>query len=179
MSGVSTDSGTTQRVFGQILTWMSEKTSPVFFVATANDIAQLPPELMRKGRFDEIFFVELPTVPERKDIFKIHLLRRNRKAEDFDLDAMSLKAVDFTGSEIEESINEAMTTAFDAGRELAGDDILTAIGETTALAVTMQERITALREWAKNRARLAHVVRPVEIAPTETGGRTISGDLGG
>ena len=115
----STDGGTTARVFGTFLTWLSEKTAPVFVVATANDISQLPPELLRKGRLDEIFFVDLPSPEERKEIFKIHVTKRKRDAAPFDLEALARASHDFSsGAEIEESINSALYDAFYAKQEL-------------------------------------------------------------
>ena len=103
----ATDGGTTARVFGTFLTWLSEKTAPVFVVATANDISQLPPELLRKGRLDEIFFVDLPSPEERKEIFRIHMTKRGRDAAKFDLAALAGGSKEFSGAEIEESINSA------------------------------------------------------------------------
>ena len=108
----ATDGGTTARVFGTFLTWLSEKTAPVFVVATANDISQLPPELLRKGRLDEIFFVDLPSEEERAEIFRIHLSRRGRDPEDFDLPALVAASEDFSGAEIEEAIISALYDAF-------------------------------------------------------------------
>src|SRR5678816_3872924 len=99
-----TDGGTTARVFGTFLTWLSEKTAPVFVVATANDVSQLPPELLRKGRLDEIFYVDLPSREERSDIFRIHLAKRGREPEEFDLDALVAASPEFSGAEIEEAI---------------------------------------------------------------------------
>src|SRR5215510_9775980 len=103
-SSGGTDGGTTARVFGTFLTWLSEKKAPVFVVATANDISQLPPELLRKGRFDEIFFVDLPDREERTEIFRIHLLKRRRDAEQFDLPGLAEASKDFSGAEIEQAI---------------------------------------------------------------------------
>src|SRR5580698_2557356 len=131
------DGGTTARVFGTFLTWLSEKTTSVFVVATANDISQLPPELLRKGRLDEIFFVDLPAEEERAEIFRIHLAKRGRNQAGFDLAACAVASVDFSGAEIEESINSALYDAFDAKRELTTDDILNALVQTVPLAKTM------------------------------------------
>src|SRR6266404_235681 len=116
-SGIS-DGGTTARVFGTFLTWLSEKTAPVFVVATANDISQLPPELLRKGRLDEIFFVDLPSSAERTEVFNIHLAKRGRDPARFDLGALAEAAKDFSGAEIEEGINSALYDAFYARHEL-------------------------------------------------------------
>lgn len=159
-SSGSTDGGTTARVFGTFLTWLSEKTAPVFVVATANDISHLPPELMRKGRLDEIFFVDLPSEDERAQVFAIHLARRNRQPENFDLAALASASGDFSGAEIEEVVISAMYDAFYAGREVTTDDVLAAIHQTVPLARTMDEQINRLRSWASGRARDASAARP-------------------
>jgi SpoVK/Ycf46/Vps4 family AAA+-type ATPase len=149
------DAGTTSRVFGTFVTWLQEKTAPVFVVATANDISQLPPELMRKGRFDEIFFVDLPSEEERKDIFAIHLSKRKRDPKSFDLDLLAKNTPGFSGAEIEQSVVSALFDAFHAGRELNTDDIVKAVKQSVPLSVTMEEEISSLREWARTRARAA------------------------
>jgi len=149
------DGGTTARVFGTLLTWLSEKTSPVFVIATANNISRLPPELLRKGRFDEIFFVDLPLVVERAEIVRIHLAKRDRDPEQFDLQRIAKAAVGFSGAEIEESIISALFEVFNAGRKLATDDVLRAISETVPLSRTMDEVLAGLRDWADGRARFA------------------------
>ncbi len=158
-SSGSSDGGTTARVFGTFLTWLSEKTSPVFVVATANDISHLPPELMRKGRLDEIFFVDLPSAAERAQIFAIHLARRRRAPETFDLPALAENSKDFSGAEIEEAVISAMYDAFYAKRQVATADILVALRETVPLARTMDEQINRLRSWAGGRARDASAGR--------------------
>ncbi len=155
----ATDGGTTARVFGTFLTWLSEKTAPVFVVATANDISQLPPELLRKGRLDEIFFVDLPSPEERKEIFRIHVTKRKRDAAQFDLDALAKASHDFSGAEIEEAINSALYDAFYAKKDLTMEDIQTALAQTVPLAKTMDEQINRLRSWAEGRARNASVAR--------------------
>ncbi len=147
------DSGVTARVFGTFLTWMQEKIKPVFVIATANNIESLPPELLRKGRFDEIFFVDLPQPGEREEIFKIHIKLKKRDPSKYDLKALAETAKEFSGAEIQEAVVSAMYTGFAANREFSTDDILQAIRETVPLAVTAQERIAALREWANQRAR--------------------------
>src|SRR5256885_12875842 len=124
------DGGTTARVFGTFLTWLSEKTTSVFVVATANDISQLPPELLRKGRLDEIFFVDLPAEEERIDIFRIHLARRGRRPEDFDIDPLVEATKDFSGAEIEEAIISALYDAFYDGEQLTTEHILTVLSQT-------------------------------------------------
>ncbi|MEY2408130.1 MAG: hypothetical protein QOF48_800 [Verrucomicrobiota bacterium] len=149
------DGGTTARVFSTFLTWLSEKSAPVFVVATANDISNLPPELLRKGRFDEIFFVDLPAPPERGDIFRIHLALRGREAGGFDLPALVAASEDFSGAEIEQAIISALFDAFAAREELATPHVLAALHETVPLARTMDEQIDRLRAWADGRARNA------------------------
>jgi ATP-dependent 26S proteasome regulatory subunit len=160
-SGV-TDGGTTARVFGTFLTWLSEKSAPVFVVATANDVSQLPPELLRKGRLDEIFYVDLPSEEERTEIFRIHLAKRNRRPEDFDLPTLVAASPDFSGAEIEEAIISALYDAFYAKEELATAHVLTALSQTVPLAKTMAEKVAAQRNWAKGRARNASVPRTIQ-----------------
>jgi hypothetical protein len=158
-SGMS-DGGTTARVFGTFLTWLSEKNVPVFVAATANDISQLPPELLRKGRFDEIFFVDLPSHDERKDIFRIHLARRGRNPDAFDLNALADASANFSGAEIEQSIISALYDAFSTRHEITVDHIRDALRLTVPLARTMDEQVTRLRTWAEGRARNASQVKP-------------------
>src|SRR5947208_3968777 len=155
----ATDGGTTARVFGTFLTWLSEKTAPVFVVATADDISQLPPELLRKGRLDEIFFVDLPTKEERKEIFGIHLAKRGRDPQPFDLDSLVACSENFGGAEIEQAVISALYDAFYARHELATQHILEALRQTVPLARTMDEQIGRLRSWAVGRARHASAVR--------------------
>ncbi len=170
------DSGVTARVFATLNTWMQEKTKPVFVVATANDISQLPPELLRKGRFDEIFFVDLPVESERKDIFSIHLRKRNRNTADFDLDRLAAESAGFSGAEIEQAIISALYAAFENGREITTDDISAALKQTVPLSVTMREDITLVRRWAKGRARPASALGLADVelegAEEETDGQT-------
>ncbi len=145
----------TARVFATLNTWMQEKTKPVFVVATANDISQLPPELLRKGRFDEIFFVDLPAVSERRQIFAIHLKKRGRDPEQFDLDALVAASEGYSGAEIEQAMISALYAAFEQEREVATDDVVVALRQTVPLSVTMREEIGMTRRWAKGRARPA------------------------
>jgi len=149
------DSGTSARVFASFLTWMQEKDSPVFVMATANNIHRLPPEFLRKGRFDEIFFVDLPFEDERKEIFRIHLARRKRNPGSFDLDLLSKESDGYSGAEIEEAIISALYRVFNGGRELTTEDILQSLKETHPLSEVMKERIQEMRSWAKDRARYA------------------------
>ena len=150
------DSGVTRRIFGTFITWMQEKKSPVFIIATANSVEELPAELLRKGRFDEIFFVDLPSYSERKEIFKIHLRIRNRIPENFDLELLAKETEGFSGAEIEQAVISGLYDAYyDNKRELTTEDVLKAIKETVPLSITMKEQINYLRQWAQNRARPA------------------------
>lgn len=151
------DSGTTSRVFGTFITWLAEKTSPVFVVATANNIAALPPEMLRKGRFDEIFFVGLPTQEERTAIFSVHLSRlRPHNLKSYDIDRLAYETPDFSGAEIEQIIIEAMHIGFSQNRDFTTDDILEAASQVVPLARTAQDQIQALQNWAAaGKARLA------------------------
>jgi ATPase family associated with various cellular activities (AAA) len=151
------DSGTTSRVFGTFITWLAEKTSPVFVVATANNIQSLPPELLRKGRFDEIFFVGLPSTEERKAIFEVHLnhLRPHNLAA-YDLERLAYETPDFSGAEIEQSLIEAMHLGFSQNRDFTTDDILESASQIVPLARTAQDQVEFLQEWAASgKARLA------------------------
>jgi AAA+ superfamily predicted ATPase len=155
----SVDAGTTARVFGTFLTWLAEKQAPVFVAATANDLTHLPPELLRKGRFDELFFVDLPAEAEREEIFAIHLRKRRRQPEAFDLGVLANAAEGCSGAEIEQAISNGLCEAFHEGRDLADTDILRALQETVPLARTMAESINRLRDWAHGRARIANAAR--------------------
>jgi SpoVK/Ycf46/Vps4 family AAA+-type ATPase len=156
------DGGTTSRVFGTFVTWLQEKTSPVFVIATANDVRALPPELMRKGRFDEIFFVDLPSREERKSILEIHLKKKRRDPAAIDLTRLVEATPEFSGAELEQALVSALYDAFDSGGDVATDGILASAREIVPLAVTMKEGIDAMREWAKTRARAAsrHLEKP-------------------
>lgn len=153
-SGGDGDSGTSRRVFGSLITWMQEKTSPVFIVATANNVQILPAELLRKGRFDEIFFLNLPTEQERQDIFKVHLQRlRPSRLREFDLALLAKQTKDFSGAEIEQVIIDAMHLAFGRGsrgqrQDFSTEDIIRAIEETVPLAAIAHDQISALKRWA-------------------------------
>ena len=162
----ATDGGTTARVFGTFLTWLSEKTAPVFVVATANDISQLPPELLRKGRLDEIFFVDLPSLEERQEIFRIHIARHRRPVEKFDVLALAEASKDFSGAEIQEAINSALYDAFYDKGDITTASILAALVQTVPLAKTMDEQINRLRSWAEGRARNASVPREAHKTST-------------
>ncbi len=150
-AGPESDGGLSKRMFGQLLTWMQDHPEPVFLVATANDIAALPPELVRKGRFDEIFFVDLPDSDTRKTIFEIHLAGRNRDPQAFDTAALADTSDGFSGSEIEQAVMGAMYAAFSDDQELATEHILTELAQTQPLSVFMAEKIDSLRDWALSR----------------------------
>jgi SpoVK/Ycf46/Vps4 family AAA+-type ATPase len=147
----STDGGLSQRMFGTLLTWMQERRGQVFTIATANDIEALPPELLRKGRFDEIFFVDLPAPAAREQILAIHLKKRGRSPGQFDLKSLAAASDGFSGAEIEQAVVAALHTAFASSTALANQHILDALTASPPISVTMAERITALRHWAKCR----------------------------
>jgi hypothetical protein len=145
------DDGLSRRVLGALLTWMSERKKAVFLVATANDISSLPPELVRKGRFDEIFFVDLPAEANRQEIFKIHLCKRALDPAQFDLPALVQASAGFSGSEIEQAIVSSMYTAHAAGRAISQEDLLTELKQTRPLSVLMAEKVGEIRAWAAER----------------------------
>jgi len=147
----SADGGLSQRMFGTLLTWMQDHGSPIFMVATANNITALPPELMRKGRFDEVFFVDLPPAAVRRDIIAIHLKRRKREPERFALDELAAAADGFSGAELEQVVVSAMYAAFAEGKDLTDEHIRAELKITRPLAVLMRERVVQLRAWAKDR----------------------------
>ena len=154
-SSNATDGGTSARVFGSFISWMQEKKAPVFIVATANDVSQLPPEMLRKGRFDDLFFVDLPNLTEREAIWKIQISKYGRDGGDFDLVQLSRATEGLTGSEIEAVFVEALFQSFDAGKEPTDLTICGVLGDFVPLSKLMAEQITGLRNWAKGRARLA------------------------
>ncbi len=151
------DSGTTSRVFGTFITWLAEKSSPVFVVATANNIQSLPPEMLRRGRFDEIFFVGLPSQEEREAIFSVHLSRlRPHNLSAYDLNRLAYETPDFSGAEIEQSLIEAMHIGFSQNRDFTNEDVLEAVSQIIPLARTAQQQIEALQAWAAaGKARMA------------------------
>lgn len=175
-SGAS-DGGTTARVFATFLTWANEKKSDVFIVATANDISQLPPELLRKGRFNEIFFVDLPTHEERIEIFNIHLQKVKRNPKHFNVNKLALQADTLTGAEIEQVIQDALFAALEAGRDINDKDITMAMKATVPLAKTMEEDITRLRKWAKDRAVLASPAEAEKLDTEVPGGGARIGNI--
>jgi SpoVK/Ycf46/Vps4 family AAA+-type ATPase len=151
LAGRGGETGTTERVLGTFLTWLAEKRSSVFVVATANDISALPPELVRKGRFDEIFFVDLPKGEVRMKIFEIHLAARGQSSEEFDLRQVAAATRGFSGAEIEQAIVSALYAAHAKGSELNTTHLLQEIAKTKPLSVVMAERIATLRQWASGR----------------------------
>lgn len=157
-SSGQSDGGTTARVFATFLTWLQEKTSPVFVIATANDVSQLPPELLRKGRFDEIFFVDLPNRQEREEILGIQLRKRHRDASKFDMPKLLEVTTGFSGSELEEAVVGALYDTFDVSQgetDIGTDALVAACREVIPLSQTMRERLAEMREWSKSRARRA------------------------
>ena len=151
-TGDSSDGGVSKRILGTFLSWMQERAGDVFVVATANQIEQLPPELLRKGRFDEIFFVDLPDEETRREIFKIHLKNRSQDPATFDVDRLAQAAQGFSGAEIEQSVMGALFTAFSDKRPLSTEGVVAEIEGTVPLAQTMAERIQRMRAWARDRA---------------------------
>ena len=163
------DGGTTSRVFGTFITWLAEKKSSVFVVATANNIQALPPEMLRKGRFDEIFFVGLPTQAEREAIFNVHLSRlRPHNLKNYDIKRLAYETPDFSGAEIEQTLIEAMHIGFSQNRDFTTDDILEAASQIIPLARTAQEEIEFLQNWAAaGKARLASRNSRLSSLPTQ------------
>lgn len=180
-SSGSSDGGTTSRVFGTFLAWMQDKKAPVFVIATSNDVTALPPELLRKGRFDEIFFVDLPSKAERKEIFDIHLKKRGRDPKNFDTEQLGKISVGFSGAEIEQAVVSALFSAFadrqkdektgaESIREVTVEDMARAVKISVPLSVTMQESIDHLRNWAEERA------RPVSSVQSESAEEILSAE---
>ena len=152
LSQEDADGGPAQRIFGTFLAWLQDKKEDVFVIATANDISKLPPELLRKGRFDEIFFVDLPDSDARQHILEIHLKRRKRDPSRFDLVRLVDLTDGFSGAEIEQAVVSALYTAFSCEEDLTTEALAEEIELTKPLSVTMAERINALRAWASDRA---------------------------
>ncbi|MCA9578390.1 MAG: AAA family ATPase, partial [Myxococcales bacterium] len=146
------DGGTSQRVFGTFLAWLQEKKESVFVIATANDISKLPPELLRKGRFDEIFFVDLPDAATRADILGVHLQKRGREPRAFDLLTLGARAEGFSGAELEQVVVSALFSAFSENVDIDDEYLAREIDGTRPLSVTMAEKIAELRTWARERA---------------------------
>ena len=150
-AGGSEDGGVSQRILGSFLSWMQDRRGDVFVVATANEVRRLPPEFLRKGRFDEIFFVDLPDPATRYEVFSIHLDRRGQDAAAFDLEALAHATEGFSGSEIEGVVVAGLYSAFATGGELALSTLLDEVRRTRPLSVIRSEEITALRSWARER----------------------------
>lgn len=150
-SGGSSDGGVSRRILGTLLTWLAERKTQVFLVATANDISTLPPELMRKGRFDELFFVDLPDLACRQEIFRLHLGKRRQELDLFTLEPLAEAAHGFSGAEIEACIRQAILQAYAENRKANQTDVLNAISKTRPLSVLRAEELAALREWASER----------------------------
>jgi SpoVK/Ycf46/Vps4 family AAA+-type ATPase len=155
MGSGGSDGGTSARVFGTLLTWLSEKKAPVFVIATANNVSHLPPELLRKGRLDEIFFVDLPSETERQQVLRIHIQKRRRDPDKFDLPALARACEGFSGAEIEEAIVSALFDAFGEGKELTTQIVHDSLAATVPLSKTMSEELNRLRNWAQGRTRPA------------------------
>lgn len=166
-SSGSSDGGTAARVLGTFLTWMQEKEKPVFVLATANNIEQLPPELLRKGRVDEIFFVDLPSLCEREEIIGIHLDKVGRKAKDFDCQQLAELSRGFSGAELAEALQEALYQAYDVGEEVTTKHIAEAIKRTYPLSRTMGVEIDRLRKWCQAKAVMASDAAPEELLPID------------
>ena len=184
----SNDSGVSSRIFGTLLTWMQEKTAPVFVIATANNISKLPPELLRKGRFDEIFFVDLPTLNERKEIFKVHLNKRlkdefvckNIKPNDEGfINYLAEKTEGFIGSEIEQVVISSLCDAFFENRPVEAYDFEKAIENTVPLSTTQKEQIISLRQWANIRAVSASAKESIESYSNDSNEDNITSNRGG
>jgi len=148
----SADAGVSSRLLASFLSWMQERKPAVFVAATCNNVTVLPPELIRKGRFDELFFVDLPSAAERKQVFSIQLTKRKRNPADYDLDRVAAAAKGFSGAEIESALQTALYAAFARKQEPSNEDLLTALASTVPLSVTRAEEIAELRDWAKDRA---------------------------
>jgi len=154
-SSGATDGGTSARVLGTFLQWMQDKAAPVFVVATANDVSQLPPEMLRAGRWDQLFFVDLPNEKEREAIWEIQIGKHGRDPKDFDTRQLAKATEGLTGSEIETVFIESLYQSFDQEKEPTDLGIAQVLTEFVPLARTMAEQITGLRSWAKGRARFA------------------------
>ena len=148
----SADAGVSSRLLASFLSWMQDRKAPVFVAATCNNVTVLPPELIRKGRFDELFFVDLPNTAERKQIFSIQLTKRKRNPADYDLDKVAAAAKGFSGAEIESAVQGAMYAAVSRKQELSSEDLLAALSSTVPLSITRAEEIATLRDWARDRA---------------------------
>jgi SpoVK/Ycf46/Vps4 family AAA+-type ATPase len=168
--GRAQDNGVARRLFGTFLTWLEDRNAPVFVAATANDIQRLPAELTRKGRFDEVFFIDLPDDSSRAGIFRIHLERRGRDADAFDIAGFVADSVGYSGAEIEFGVIDGLYRAFNAGRDLIDDDIRRALSDTVPLSRTRAHDIGTLRTWATGNARPAQMGLEMAATPRDGGG---------
>ena len=148
----SADAGVSSRLLASFLSWMQDRKAPVFVAATCNNVTVLPPELIRKGRFDELFFVDLPNQAERKQIFSIQLTRRKRNPTDFDLEKVATAAKGYSGAEIDAAVQGGLYAAYAEKKELSTQSLLDALAQTVPLSITRAEELDALREWARTRA---------------------------
>lgn len=162
----SADAGTASRLLGAFLSWMQDRTSAVFIAATSNNVTVLPPELIRKGRFDELFFVDLPHAQERRAIFEIHLARHKQNSANFDLDRLASAAAGYSGAEIDAAVQTAMYASFSSKKPLATEDLIQAVQSTVPLSATRAEEIQALRQWAQQRA------VPASLPETQAAGQS-------
>ena len=167
-SSGQTDGGTSSRVFASFITWLQEKTSSVFVIATANNVHMLPPELLRKGRFDEIFFVDLPSPDERGKITKIHIDKKKRDSSAFDIEKVVAATQGFSGSEIEQVVVSALYDAFEDSSDIDTERLVKSATEIIPLSYTMKEAIDAMREWSKSRARAASLTTSEEVEAEAT-----------
>ncbi len=161
----SADAGVSSRLLASFLSWMQDRKAPVFVAATCNNVTALPPELIRKGRFDELFFVDLPNQAERRQIFSIQLTRRKRNPADFDLEKVGAAAKGYSGAEIDAAVQGGLYTAFAEKKELSTQSLLDALARTVPLSVTRSEEIETLREWARTRAVPASVAEASAATP--------------
>ena len=148
----SVDAGVSSRILAAFLSWMQDRTAAVFVAATSNDVSALPPELIRKGRFDELFFVDLPNASARREIFSIQLAKRKRNPADFDLERLAASAGGFSGAEIQAAVSSALFAAYEEQRQLTTEILIDVLGKTVPLSTTRAEEIESLRSWAKQRA---------------------------
>ena len=146
------DAGLSQRLLAALLTWMQDRESGVFLAATSNNITVLPPEMLRKGRFDEIFFVDLPNTEARAALFALHLKKRGRASVGFDVTKLAAATEGFSGAEVEQSIVAGLYTAFSQKQQLTTEILLAEVKSTQPLSVTRAEEVSAIRDWARNRA---------------------------
>jgi SpoVK/Ycf46/Vps4 family AAA+-type ATPase len=165
-SSGNSDSGTASRVFGTLLTWMQEMEATVFVVATANSISSLPPELLRRGRFDEIFFTDLPHPASRREILSIHLKRKNRNPASFQLDSVVQATEGFSGAELEHCVMEGLFLAYSEKRDLKAEDLVKVAGLTVPLSRLNAEELKKIRTWAAGRARPAEGAPPAQNPQT-------------